>query len=89
MGRTEGEHVGQRRDDVDSEADEERSNGRVDGPKEREDDGQEPDGHHHRQPSQRPLADAPALMHPYGLLPHEVQRRACEPESSELWQWHT
>ena len=40
------DHVRQRRDGVDGEADKEGSDGGVDGPEEGEDDGEEPDGLH-------------------------------------------
>lgn len=43
----EGENVGKCRDDVDCEANEEWSDSGVDGPKEWEDDGQEPDRDDH------------------------------------------
>ena len=64
--------MGQSGDDVNSETHKERSNGGVDGPKEREDDCKKPDGDDHRQSSRRTLAEALALVHPYQLLPHEV-----------------
>ena len=82
--RAEGEDVRQCRDDVDGEADEQRADGGVDGPEEGKDDGQEPDGHHDGQPSQRALEDALGVVHPDHLLPHEVERRAREPERDEL-----
>lgn len=82
--RSEGENVSEGRNDIDGEAYEERSDGGVDGAEEGEDDGQEPYRHHHGQAGRRPLAHAPALVHADGLLPHEVQRRACEPERYEL-----
>ena len=78
----------QRRDDVDGEADEQRADGGVDGPEEGEDDGQEPDGHHDGQPRQRALEDALGVVHPDHLLPHEVERRAREPERDELVDQH-
>lgn len=59
-------------DYVDGEANEKRSNGGIDGPKEREDDGEKPDGDDNRQPGGRTLAQALALVHAYRLLPHEV-----------------
>lgn len=84
----EGEDVGQSGDDIDSETHKERSDGGVDGPKEREDDGKKPDGDDHRQSRRRTLAKALALVHPYRFLPHEVQRRACESKGDELQQHH-
>lgn len=83
-GRPEGEHVGQGGDDVDGEGDEEGADGGVDGAEEGENDGQKPNGDDHRQSRHRPFADALRLVHPDQLLPHEVQRRACEPERYEL-----
>lgn len=68
----EGEDVGQSGDDVDGEANEKWSNGGVDGTKEWEDDGEEPYGDDHRQSCCRTLAEALALMHPYGFFPHKV-----------------
>lgn len=44
------------RDDVDSKTNEERTDSRVDGAKEREDNGQKPNGNDHRQSSRRPFA---------------------------------
>lgn len=64
--------MGEGGDDVDGEADEERSDGGVDGTEEWEDDGQEPDGDDHRQSRRRTLAQALALVHPNRLLPHKV-----------------
>lgn len=43
------EHMRQRWDDVDSEADQECPHSRVDGSEEREDNGKEPYRYHHRQ----------------------------------------
>jgi hypothetical protein len=74
--------------DVDGEADEESADGGVDGPEEREDDGEEPDGHHDGEPRQRALEDALGVVHPDHLLPHEVERRAREPERDELVDQH-
>lgn len=87
-GRSEGENVGDGRDDIDGEANEQRSDGGVDGAEEGEDDGEEPDWHHHGEACRRSLAHAPALVHADRLLPHEVQRRACEPERYELHMKH-
>lgn len=87
-GGSEGEHVSEWWDDVDCEADEQRTHSRVDGPKEGEDDSEEPYGDHHRQPRRRPLAQAAAVVEADGLLPHEVQRRAREPEGDELVDEH-
>nr|GMD01492.1 hypothetical protein GW17_00033112 [Ipomoea batatas] len=70
------EHMSERRDDVDGEANKEGTNSRVDWAKEGEDDGQEPYRYDHGQPSQGPHANASRVVHPYHLLPHEVQRRA-------------
>lgn len=78
------EHMGERWDDVDGEADEEGADGGVDGAKEGEDYGQEPYGNDDRQASKRPQANASGVVHPYHLLPHEVQRRAREPERNKL-----
>lgn len=47
----EGKHVGEGGDDVDGEANEERSDCGIDGTKERKDDGQKPYGNDHRQSS--------------------------------------
>lgn len=80
----EGEDVGKGRDDVDSEANKEWSNGGVDGSKEREDDCQEPYGNDHRQSCCCSLAHAFALMHPYCLFPHKIQRCACKPKCYKL-----
>nr|GMC95374.1 hypothetical protein BHM03_00036115 [Ipomoea batatas] len=63
--------MSERWDDVDGEANKEGTNGRVDGAKEGEDDGQEPYGYDHGQPSQGPHANASRVVHPYHLLPHE------------------
>ena len=81
---SEGDHVRQRRDDVDGEADEQRADGGVDGPEEGEDDGQEPDGHHDGETRGGAQRHAPRLVHADQLLPHEVERRAREPERDEL-----
>lgn len=59
-------------DDVDCEADEQGADGGVDRTEEGEDDSEEPDGHHHRQPRHRPDADALGVMHADHLLPHKV-----------------
>nr|DAD28454.1 TPA_asm: hypothetical protein HUJ06_029922 [Nelumbo nucifera] len=76
------------RDDVDGEADQESTDGGVDGTEEGEDDGQEPDGDDHRQPGQSPQAYTLGVVHPYHLLPHEIQRRTCEPKRYELVNEH-
>jgi hypothetical protein len=82
------EHVGEGRDDVDGEADEERADGGVDGPEEGEDDGEEPDGDDDGEADQRAEEDAPGDVHPHRLLPHEVERRAREAEGDELVDQH-
>jgi hypothetical protein len=82
------EDVCERRDDVDSEADEERADGGVDGPEEGEDDGQEPDGHDDGEPCQRTQEDAAGVVHADHLLPHEVERGARESERDELVDQH-
>lgn len=80
----EGEDVGQGRDDIDCEAYKEWSNGGIDGSKKWEDDSQKPYGNDHRQSGCSPFAQALALMHPYGFLPHKVQRCACKPKCYKL-----
>jgi len=80
--------VRERRDDVDGEADEERPHGGVDGPKEREDDGEEPDGHDDGEPGGGALAEAAAVVEADELLPDEVERRAGEAEGDELVDEH-
>lgn len=79
-----GEYVGGGGDDVDGEADKKCADGRVDGPEEGEDDGQEPYWYHHRQPRQCSEADALRVVHADHLLPHEIQRRARKSERDEL-----
>jgi len=66
------EYMGEGGDDVDGEADEEGTDGGVDGAEEREDDGQEPYRNHHRKTCQCPQAYALRVVHPNHLLPHEV-----------------
>jgi len=63
--RTESEHISQGRDDVDCEANKEWPNGGVDGSEEGENDGQEPNGDDHGQPSSCALAHALAIVHSY------------------------
>ena len=72
------------RDDVDGEAHEKGSHGRIDRTEEREDDGQEPYWDHDRQPSKCPKAYALSVVHPDHLLPHEVEWCARESECDEL-----
>ena len=84
----EGDHVRERRDDVDGEADEEGSDGGVDGPEEGEDDGEEPDGHDDGEARGGALAEAAAVVEADELLPHEVERRAGEAEGDELVDEH-
>lgn len=48
------EHMSKSRDNVDSEANQKSPNSRIDWAKEREDNSQEPDRYHNRQPCQRP-----------------------------------
>ena len=87
--RSKGDHVSQSRNDVDSEADEKRSNSGVDRTKEREDDSKEPNRDDHRKPSKSPLAHTLALMHSYELLPHKIQWCACKSKCYELHQPNT
>lgn len=82
--RSEGEHVSKSRDDVNGEANEERSNGGVDRAKEREDYSQKPDGNNHRQSCSCPFAQALTFMHSNGFLPHKVQRSASKSKCNEL-----
>ncbi|RWW03701.1 hypothetical protein GW17_00033112 [Ensete ventricosum] len=83
-----GEHMCQSGDDVDGEADEESAHRGVDGTKEGEDDGQEPDGDDDGKPGEGAQADALGVMHSDHLLPHEVQRGAGEAEGDELVDQH-
>lgn len=79
-----GEHMREGRDDVDGEADKKGPDGGIDRAEEREDDGQEPNRDHDREPSECPKANALCVVHPYYLLPHEVERCARESECDEL-----
>lgn len=76
--------MGQGGDDVDGEADEERSDGGIDRSEEREDDGEEPDGDDHRQSSCCSLAQTLAFVHADCFLPHKIQGRACKSKCYEL-----
>ena len=76
------------RDDVDGEGDEQGADGGVDGAEEWEDNGEEPDGHHHGESDERPEEDAAGVVHADGLLPDEVERRAGEAEGDELVDEH-
>jgi hypothetical protein len=86
--RPEGDHVRERRDDIDGEADEERADGGVDGPEEGEDDGEEPDGDDDGEPGGGALAEAAAVVEADELLPDEVERGAGEAEGDELVDEH-
>lgn len=83
-GRAESEHVCQRRDDVDGEADKESTDGGVDWTEERKDNGEEPNGHYHRKPCCGSFTHAVAVMHADCFLPDEVERRARESEGYDL-----
>ena len=76
--------MSQRWDDVDSEANQKGPDGRVNRAKEGEDYGQEPYRDNNWESGQCPQTDAPCVMHPYHLLPHEVQWRTCEPKCNKL-----
>lgn len=78
------EHMCQRWDDVDSEADQQRPHSRVDGPEEGEDNGKEPYRYDYGQPGNCPQTNAFCIVHPYNLLPDEIQWGTCEPESYKL-----
>jgi hypothetical protein len=84
----EGDHVRQRRDDVDGKADEQGSHGGVNGAEEGEDDGEEPDGHDNGEARGGTLAEALAVVEADELLPHEVERGAREAEGDELVDEH-
>ena len=71
-------------DDVDGEADQKGADGRVDWPKERENNSQKPYGNNHRQPHKSPQTQAFCVVHSNHFLPHKVQRRTRKPKRYEL-----
>lgn len=83
-GGFESENVSQSWDNIDSEANKKRSDGGVDWSKERENDGQKPNGNDNRQSSCGTLAQALAFVQAYCLFPHEIQRGAGKPKCNEL-----
>lgn len=76
--------MSQRRDNIHCKAHQQRPNGGVYRPKERENDSQKPDRNHHWQPRNSPQANAFGIVHSNDFLPHEVQGRTSETERNKL-----
>lgn len=75
-------------DDVDSEANQESPNCRVNWSEKWKDYGQEPNWDHNWKPSQCPQANASCVMHTNHLLPHKVQWCASKPKCNKLQQFY-